>query len=216
MSAHGRIRSRRPIHRTTRGGVLHAAMLRVFSAIEPEPDPNDVVGFTRPNPTGYSDWLREGLATTLLLFAVWSEPAQINLAGETGQVFANRVLGELPGLKSDYRLLTSLRNELPLLAEAAPDPLLSALEQMLEGNGYRSARSSKKDRMDFSSIGSYRPALGARDARLGSRLLPPGGLGPRSACRIDPGGQLETAPATAWPKYLCSGTRTPMLHLLSG
>ena len=115
--------------------LLHAAMLRVFSAIEPEPDPNDVVGFSRPNPTGYSDWLREGLATTLLLFAVWSEPADINLGGETGQAFANRVLGELPGLKSDYRLLTSLRNELPLLAEAAPDPLLSALELMLEGNG---------------------------------------------------------------------------------
>ena len=115
--------------------MLHAAMLRVFSAIEPEPDPNDVVGFARPNPTGYSEWLREGLATTLLLLAVWSEPADINLGGETGQAFANRVLGELPGLKSDHRLLTSLRNELPLLAEAAPDPLLSALELMLEGNG---------------------------------------------------------------------------------
>ena len=115
--------------------LLRMAMLRVFSAIEPEPDPNDVVGFTRLNPTGYSDWLRDGLATTLLLFAVWSEPAGINLGGDTGQAFANRVLNELPGLKNDHRLLTSLRNELPLLAEAAPDPLLSALELMLEGNG---------------------------------------------------------------------------------
>jgi hypothetical protein len=113
--------------------LLRAAMVTVFSTVEPEADPNDL--FLRPNPTGYSDWLREGLATTLLLFAVWSEPADVNLHGETGQAFANRVLNELPGLRTDARLLTSLRNELPLLAEAAPDPLLSALGQMLEGDG---------------------------------------------------------------------------------
>jgi len=41
----------------------------------------------------------------------------------------------VPGLRTDPRLLTSLRNELPLLAEAAPDPLLSALEQSLGGDG---------------------------------------------------------------------------------
>jgi hypothetical protein len=68
--------------------LLRAAMVTVFSAIEPEADPDEVVGFMRPNPTGYSDWLREGLATTLLLFAVWSDPAEVNLAGETGQAFA--------------------------------------------------------------------------------------------------------------------------------
>jgi hypothetical protein len=113
--------------------LLRAAMVTVFSTIEPEADPNDV--FLRPNPTGYSEWLREGLATTLLLFAVWSGPAEINLGGETGQAFANQVLNELPGLRTDARLLTSLRNELPLLAEAAPGPLLSALEHMLEGDG---------------------------------------------------------------------------------
>ena len=100
--------------------LLRAAMVTVFSAIERGADPDEVVGFTRPNPTGYSDWLREGLATTLLLFAVWSDPAEVNLAGETGQAFANRVLNELPGLRTDPRLLTSLRNELPLLAEAGP------------------------------------------------------------------------------------------------
>ena len=113
--------------------LLRAAMVTVFSTIEAEADPNDI--FLRPNPTGYSDWLREGLATTLLRLAVWSEPAEVNLGGETGQAFANRVLNELPGLRTDARLWTSLRNELPLLAEAAPDPLLSALERMLEGDG---------------------------------------------------------------------------------
>jgi hypothetical protein len=57
------------------------------------------------------------------------------LGEESGQNFANRVVNDLPGLSTDPRLLISLRNELPLIAEATPDPLLSALEQMLEGNG---------------------------------------------------------------------------------
>ena len=41
----------------------------------------------------------------------------------------------LPGLSADHRLLASLRHQLPLLAEAAPDPLLEALEHLLEGDG---------------------------------------------------------------------------------
>ena len=114
---------------------LRAAMLEVFSAIEPEANPDEVVTFTRPNPTGYSDWLRDGLATTFLLFAVWAPTAKVNLGGHTGQEWANSLLTELPGLGSDSRVLTSLNDELPLLAEAAPDPLLTALEHMLEGNG---------------------------------------------------------------------------------
>ena len=68
-------------------------------------------------------------------FSVWSVPAEVNLGGETGQEFANRVLNDLPGLRTDPRVLTSLKSELPLLAEAAPDPLLGALEHMLEGDG---------------------------------------------------------------------------------
>jgi len=67
--------------------------------------------------------------------AVWSEPAGVNLCGDTGQQFADRILETLPGLRNDERLLRNLRRELPQLAEAAPGPLLSALELMLEGDG---------------------------------------------------------------------------------
>jgi hypothetical protein len=38
-----------PFIGTQEAKLLHTAMLRVFSAIEPAPDPNDVVGLTRPN-----------------------------------------------------------------------------------------------------------------------------------------------------------------------
>jgi hypothetical protein len=114
--------------------LLRAAMLAVFGRIEFEPN-TERSFFASAQAIGHSDWLKEGLATTLLLFTTWSEPAAINLGGETGQQFANRLLADIPGLGSDPRILTSLKNELPLLAEAAPDPLLAALERMLKGTG---------------------------------------------------------------------------------
>ena len=116
---------------------LRAVMLEVFSAIEPEPSPDELVGFTRPNPAGHSEWLRDGLATTFLLFAVWGSTARINLGARSAEDWANSLLGELPGLSSDPRVLLSLKNELPLLAEAAPVPLLEALERLLEGDSAR-------------------------------------------------------------------------------
>ena len=75
------------------------------------------------------------MATAFLLFAVWGNTAKVNLGARSGQDWANSLLKELPGLGSDPRVLTSLKDELPLLAEAAPAPLLTALEHMLEGGG---------------------------------------------------------------------------------
>jgi hypothetical protein len=116
-------------------GLLKAAMLEVFSRPEPVTNPEDAFRITRGSTSGYSEWIREGLATTLLLLAVWAEPAEVNLGTESGQAFANGLIENLPGLGTDHRLLSSLHLELPLLAEAAPNPLLSALERMLEGTG---------------------------------------------------------------------------------
>ena len=113
---------------------LVTALHTVFSEVEPEVDPNEPVAFSRASAGKHSEWLREGLATTLLLFAVWGGAAEVDLGGQSCQEFANRILNDLPGLRTDTRLLASLRRELPLLAEAAPGPLLSALEHMLEGN----------------------------------------------------------------------------------
>ncbi len=120
---------------TDEAALLRAAMLEVFGQLEPETNPDDIVQFTRATASGHSEWLREGLATTLLLLSCWSEPAEVNLGAESGQAFAAKLVSSLPGLGTDHRLLTSLRAELPLLAEAAPGPLLSALERMLEGSG---------------------------------------------------------------------------------
>src|SRR5262252_1829593 len=124
-----------PLIGAHQAALLRSAMLKVFADLEPEPKPEDEVSLFQERPSCYSDWLREGLTTTLLLFAVWGEIAGVNLGGTSGQDFANQVLKDLPGLNSNPRLLMSLRDELPMLAEAAPDPLLVALERLLEGDG---------------------------------------------------------------------------------
>ena len=107
-------------------------MTDVFGDAPPPPDPKAVIPLDR-QPDGYSDWLRDGLANTLLQIAVWDRMAKIPIAEGGGQRFANEVVTAIPGLATD-RVLIALKNQLPYLAEAAPVPLLLALEQMLEGN----------------------------------------------------------------------------------
>lgn len=114
--------------------LLRSAMSAVFSHIEPEPNPREIIRLSSP-PSRHSEWLRDGLATTLLLIAAWEKQAGLTLGVGAGQRFADELVDSLPGLRTNYRLLASLRNELPLLAEAAPSPLLASLEHMLEGNG---------------------------------------------------------------------------------
>lgn len=85
--------------------------------------------FERPSPE-----LREGLANILLQIAVLHEEAELDIPNTSAQEFVNSIIRDLPGLAGDARLMISLRDLLPILAEAAPDPLLSALERTLEGS----------------------------------------------------------------------------------
>jgi hypothetical protein len=128
------------VHAGRHIGREHLALLRpvltqVFSVLDPDPDPDESFRFSAERAPRYSDWLRDGLANTLLLIALWQDTARLDLESGAGQAFADTAIGALPGLGTNARLLTSLKNELPMLAEAAPDVFLLALEQMLEGEG---------------------------------------------------------------------------------
>jgi hypothetical protein len=114
--------------------VLRAVLAKVFGHTPPPPDPKAIIQLNPERADGYSTWLRDGLATTLLQIAVWDKLAEMPITG-SGQSFANQVVSAIPGLAADARVLASLKDQLPYLAEAAPDPLLSALESMLEGSG---------------------------------------------------------------------------------
>lgn len=83
----------------------------------------------------HSEWIRDGLATTLLQIAVLHRAARFAVTGVNPQAFVDQLVSSLPGLFQDARLLLSLGRQLPWLMEAAPHPLLSALEHLLEGDG---------------------------------------------------------------------------------
>jgi hypothetical protein len=83
----------------------------------------------------HSAWLRDGLAKTLRLIAVRYEPLGLTNTVIRPDQFVDKLVLELPGLAIDYHRMASLHGELPILMEAAPRPLLSALERMLEGDG---------------------------------------------------------------------------------
>lgn len=113
---------------------LASVATKVFSFVDTKPTANDAFVPPSDRPSTHSSWLREGLATTLLQIAVLHDQADMNVAGVSPQDWVNNLIGSLPGLSDNHRLLASLRDELWLLVEAAPVPLLEALEQLLEGN----------------------------------------------------------------------------------
>ncbi len=123
-------------HLITRANLdrLEQAAAEAFGAIVPEQDEDDPFAPAPPRDSGYSSWLRTGLSTTLLHIAVLAEQANFSVAGVQPQSFVNDLVKGLPGLATDTRLLISIRDELPVLMEAAPDPLLAALEHLLEGD----------------------------------------------------------------------------------
>ncbi len=111
---------------------LRAAAHEVFSEIDPALNaPPAELSFDQPKPR-HSSWLRDGLATTVLLIAVHYEGTGIYIPGTMPQAFVDELIRDLPGLSSDWRLIASLRAQLPLLAEAAPRPFLVALELLLQ------------------------------------------------------------------------------------
>jgi hypothetical protein len=82
----------------------------------------------------HSDWLRDGLATTLLMISTLHDVASFGpaLASHGGpEQWVGGLIAGLPGLATDGRLLASLQRALPILAEAAPLPFVQALEKFV-------------------------------------------------------------------------------------
>jgi hypothetical protein len=113
---------------------LKALATDMFSEIGGSPDPNAPFEPALHNQRTFSSWLRDGIANTLLQIAVLSKQSDFNVPGVDPQAWVDEVVGSLPGLRTNGQLIASLRNELWTLMEAAPRPLLSALEQLLKGD----------------------------------------------------------------------------------
>ena len=111
----------------------------VFAKTDPlldvEPDQR-IYARAEGDNTAHSEWLREGMAETLLRISVLGRPLERagTLEGKTSQQFVDELINDLPGLRANYRLLASLRDQLPVFAEAAPVPFMEALEALLQGD----------------------------------------------------------------------------------
>lgn len=97
------------------------------------PSPDDPFVRHTQRDTTHSEHLRNGLMTTLLHMAVLHAPAKFTVLGGTPKTFVDDLVGSLPELSSDHRLMASLGQDLALLAEASPNSFLEALERQLEG-----------------------------------------------------------------------------------
>ncbi|WP_200964485.1 hypothetical protein [Achromobacter sp. Root83] len=106
----------------------------VFSRIGNPPKADEIFRPSSDREERHSDWLRDGLMTTLLHMAVLHEQADFIVPGSTPAEFVNGIVRGLPGLSQNHRLLVALQDQLALLAEAAPIPFLEALEHLLEGD----------------------------------------------------------------------------------
>lgn len=116
---------------------FRAAVLEVLGELDPALElPPDKRAYAEiyDKRRRYSGWLRQGLAEILRLIAVNDDKLGY-IPGFSAQHFVNGILEGIPGLATDHRMLASLDSLLPVLAEAAPDPFLAALESLTAGDG---------------------------------------------------------------------------------
>lgn len=113
---------------------LAAAAKEVFGHVVEPPKASDLFRLDRKKEEVHSSWLREGLATTLLLIAALGEEVGLVIPNSTPKRFVDSIVSSLSGLGTDWRVIASLRDNLTYLAEGSPDSFLSALECLLEGD----------------------------------------------------------------------------------
>ena len=170
---------------------LENACLRVLGELDPVLDlPLDDRAFSKLHgkELKHSDWLRRGLARSLLLIGAIGGPS----------ASASPVAGVVRRLLADpdWRVWASLRSHLPAIAEAAPHPFLNALEVRLEGTAALDFVAVFSEASDLLSPGSphvhvlfalerlaWSPELLRRCCMLLARLA-----------QIDPGGRLSNRP----------------------
>lgn len=110
------------------------AVICVFSHVVKGPSREEKFSLTYSSPADYSEWLRDGLALTLLIIATMHDIGGLQMNNTTPQKFVDDILLALPDWGKSHETLIGLSDQTALFAEAAPNPFLTALESMLEGS----------------------------------------------------------------------------------
>ncbi len=180
---------------------LREVCIEVFSERDRRlevPDEARPVIPTRGDDFRHSEWLRRGLARTLLLISGLHEAARFRVINLTPEQYVDSIVGSLPGLSEDIRALVGLKSEFPRLAEAAPHPLASALERVLGGDSEKWASvvfRDKKDESFWSTSSPHTYVLWALETMAWSpKYLHRATSMLMTLAEFDPGGRLANRP----------------------
>lgn len=180
---------------------LSKVILNVFQEIDPTIDlaPDDrPYAAMKTAGMRHSTWLRDGLAETLLRIVVLGERLERTGAipgNQRCQSYVDQLIRNLPGLCEDWRLLTSLRSQLPVLAEAAPFPFLEALECLLQGPPEKILPIFAEGEGTFGGHAFHPHFLWALETLAWEpSLLAPVGLILAGLAKVDPKGRLGNRP----------------------
>lgn len=129
-------------------GRLQDAVIKVFSKQPDQPSRDQKFNQAKAAPADFSNWLRDGLALTLLIIASMHQVAGLHVRGKSAQQYVDDVINALPDWGKSHHSLLRLGDQTALFAEAAPNPFLKALESILEGAPEQAAQLFQSDR-DF-------------------------------------------------------------------
>lgn len=175
---------------------LRQAITDVFSRVESvAPETEALFQSSLQRVTLHSKWLRDGLMTTLLIIAALHDAIELQITGTTPQRFVDDVVRNIQGLISDERFIHSFENELPLLAEAAPDPFVEALERLLEGDALGARSIFNEGAEYFAPTSPHVNVLWALEVLAwDDKYLQRVALILARLAEIDPGGKLSNRP----------------------
>lgn len=112
---------------------LRDAIVKVFGKQPEQPSRDQKFNPAKAATSDHSRWLRDGLALTLLIIASMHKVADLHIKGRTPQQYVDEVINALPDWGKSHYSIVRMGDQTALLAEAAPNPFLTALESMLEG-----------------------------------------------------------------------------------
>lgn len=172
---------------------LKQAAITVFSAKDERENTDSKSGFfTRP-PT-YSKWLRDGLAITLLEIA--AVPDHIGLPPKPSyQPYIDGIIEALPEWGKNHISLIRLGEQITLLAEAAPEVFLTALEKIIGGDP-ADILNIFAEREEFFTPESphVRVLFALETLAWDPELLPRVSIILARLAAVDPGGKLRNRP----------------------
>lgn len=202
----------------------------VFSEVDPNLEissEEDSIAAFQSLSFKHTNWIRDGLAETLLKISVLGSRLEDNAVFETGvdkQAYVNRIISGFTALSQDVRIITSLGNQMPVLAEAAPVPFMEALDSLIQGDP-ESIKLIFSDKDDFYSKSFHSYFLWSLESLAWEpTYFPRVSLILLDLAALDPGGRTSNRPINSLKEIFLSwspGTvatldqRLEVLQLLS-